>query len=52
MSAVIFDPAAAPSLEEYFQVIARKPENLLMNKRVCKYWLLGCKNFYYSNMHL
>jgi hypothetical protein len=25
MSAVIFDPAAAPSLEEYLQVIAGKP---------------------------
>jgi hypothetical protein len=42
MSAVIFDPAAAPSLEEYLQAVARKPtdeQESLLKDPVTMEWL-------------
>ena len=39
MSAVIFDPAAAPSLEEYLQAIAGKPSDEQESLQILAPWL-------------
>jgi hypothetical protein len=39
MSAIIFDPEAAPSLEEYLQAIAGKPTDEEESLQILATWL-------------